>query len=64
MNLFIKKVTWANWQFAVFKISMVALGIILGFYFADFWQSLIWLAWVIFIITAIWTTIMWFKALK
>ena len=48
-------------QFSVVKISAAAFGLLIGYYFADFWKPLVWLVWVVFIIASIWASLMWFK---
>lgn len=64
MSILTKKVSWQNWQFGVFKLSMVALGILLGVYFTAFWRNLLWLVWIVFVITIVWVSIMWLKAVS
>lgn len=63
MNFLTKQVSWANWQFSLLKISVMALGIILGATFAEFWRPLLWLVGLVFVVTAIWVTILWLRAM-
>lgn len=44
MNFLTKQVPWANWQFSLLKLSMLAFGIIVGASFAEFWKPYLWLA--------------------
>ncbi len=59
-----KKVQWGPWQLGVLKLSMVSFGIILGSYFAGFWKPMLLVVWVVFIITAILSTVMWLGAVR
>jgi hypothetical protein len=47
--------TWSFkwWEVSLIKICLLSLGIILGLYFYDYLIGLMWLWWVLFIITAI-----------
>lgn len=56
-----RKVSWATWQFSVLKLSAASFGIILGFYFADFWRPMMWLLWIFFIASSIWVSVMWLQ---
>ncbi len=40
MNFLTRTVSWANWQFGVLKVSMLALGIMIGAYLADLLEAL------------------------
>lgn len=64
MSFLTKQVSWANWQFSLLKLSMMAFGIILGASFPEFWKPFLWLAGLIFLITAIWVTILWLRAMR
>lgn len=64
MNLLTKQVPWANWQFSLLKISVMAFGIIVGAAFAEFWKSYLWLLGLVFLVTATWVTILWFQAMR
>jgi hypothetical protein len=59
-----RRVSWANWQFGPLKLAMLALGIVVGAYFADLWKSYLWLAGLIFVILATWVTMMWMGAMR
>lgn len=64
MNIWSKGYSWKGWQFSVLKSTMLAMGILLGVYFTNFWLSIWWLVWVVFIIGLFLTLAMWFKTLK
>jgi len=64
MNLWTKEYAWKGWQFSVLKSTMLALGILLGVYFTNFWLSIWWLVWVVFIVGLVLTLAMWFKTMK
>ena len=56
-----RKVSWVTWQFSVLKLSMISFGIILGSYFAGFWKPLMLPLWVVFVVTAVWVSVMWLQ---
>ncbi|GEM_PF-1974278 len=64
MNLWAKEYSWKGWQFSLLKSTMLAMGILLGVYFTNFWASIFWLVWVVFIVGLILTLAMWFKTMK
>ncbi len=64
MNFLTRSVVWANWQFGVFKVAMLALGIMIGAYFTDFLKPYLWLFGLVFLATATWVTIMWVRAMQ
>jgi hypothetical protein len=64
LSFLTRRVAWANWQFGLLKLSMLALGIILGAMFPGFWKPWIWPLGVVFLITAAWVTILWFRAIR
>ncbi len=64
MNFFTRTVPWANWQFGVLKLAMLALGVMIGVYLSDFLNPYLWLVGIIFLGTTIWVTIMWVGAMK
>ena len=64
MNFFTRTVVWANWQFGVLKLAMLALGIMIGAYFADFLKPYLWLVGLVFLATTTWVTIMWVRAMQ
>lgn len=41
------------WEVGLIKICLLSLGIILGLYFFDYLVSLLWLWWVLFVMTAV-----------
>ena len=47
-----RKYTVADYGF--FKFLMISFGILLGAYLPQFFQSFIWLIWIIFIVSAFW----------
>ena len=64
MPFLTKRVRWANWQFGVLKISTLAIGIILGAMYSDFWRPLLWLVGLVAIITGVWATAIWIRAMR
>lgn len=64
MAFLTRTVVWANWQFGVLKLAMLALGIVIGAYFADFLKPYLWLIGMIFLATTTWVTIMWIRAMQ
>lgn len=64
MNFLTRKVLWANWQFSPLKISMLAFGIILGAVSPDFWKPLLWPVGAVAVITAVWVTAIWIRAMR
>lgn len=59
-----KKVTWTNWQLGILKWACIAIGILLGAYFAGFWQSIIWMIWSIAVVFCVWALAIWLKSMK
>ena len=59
-----KKVSSPTWQFSVLKLSMISFGILIGSYFAGFWKPLLPVVWVVFIVTAVWASIMWLQQMR
>ena len=64
MSFLTRTVVWANWQFGVLKLAMLALGIMIGACFADFFKPYLWLFGLVFLATTIWVTIMWVRAMR
>jgi len=64
MNFLTRSVVWANWQFGVLKLAMLALGIMIGAYFTDFLKPYLWSFGLVFLATATWVTIMWVRAMQ
>jgi len=52
MQIF-KTWTFKWWEVGMIKVCLLSLGILLGLYFYDYVVNLIWLWWVLFIVTAI-----------
>ena len=64
MNFLTLSVVWANWQFGVLKLAMLALGIMIGAYFTDFLKPYLWLFGLVFLATATWVTILCVRAMQ
>jgi hypothetical protein len=64
MSFLTRRVVWANWQFAPLKWSMLSLGIIIGAYFADLLKPYLCLVGVIFLVTTVWVTVLWLRAMR
>ena len=64
MNFLTRKIPWANWQFGVLKITVLCLGILLGVYFTEFWRPILPLVWIVGVVTAIWVTMIWLRAMR
>lgn len=47
--------TWAFkwWEVGLIKLCLLSLGILLGLYFYGYLASLLWLWWVLFVVTAV-----------
>ncbi|MFZ1987571.1 MAG: hypothetical protein WAV21_00855 [Minisyncoccia bacterium] len=60
MNPF-KSLTLSFWQLGLFKLCMVALGIILGVYFKEFLMPLIVPITIAFIVPALYLFLVWWK---
>jgi len=52
MKIF-KTWTFRWWEVGLVKLCLLSLGIILALYFQDYLISLLWLWWVIFVLTTI-----------
>lgn len=61
--LYLTPVTWTGWQFGVLKWSLLALGIVLGAAFAEFWRPYLWLVGLVWAVTAIWAGVMYFRGM-
>lgn len=64
MNFLTRKVLWANWHFGILKISMITFGIVLGALFPDFWKQLLWPVGAVAVVTAVWVTAIWIRAMR
>jgi hypothetical protein len=63
-NLYNRKVTMSNWQLSVFKLSVFCLSLAIGCYFADFVRPYLVPLLAIGIVTSVWITMIWLKAMK
>ncbi|MBW2991218.1 TFIIB-type zinc ribbon-containing protein [Candidatus Woesearchaeota archaeon] len=59
-----KKITWANWQLGILKWACIAIGVLLGAYFAGFWFSILWLVWVVAVVFSVWALAIWLGSMK
>jgi hypothetical protein len=59
-----RRITLANWQFGPVKFSTLSLGVIVGAYFADFWKPHLWLVGLVFVVSTLWSVVLWLEALK
>lgn len=59
-----KEFTWKGWQFSVLKLAMLSFGVLLGTYFAGFWNNILWLVWIVAIVFTVWAGVMGIKCLK
>jgi len=64
MNFLTLQIPWANWQFGVLKFAMLCVGILLGDYFTEFWKPLLPGIWVMAVVTSVWVTVIWLRAMK
>jgi len=55
--------TWTLrwWEVGLVKVCLLALGIILALYFYTYLIGLLWLWWVLFVVTAIYFIIKWIR---
>jgi hypothetical protein len=56
-----RKLTWEYWKFGILKTCVMSFGILLGTYFADFWKGILWLVWIIFIISYVLAVLYFFR---
>lgn len=61
--LYLTPVTWKAWQFGVLKWCQIALGVLLGAAFAEFWKPYLWFVGVLFVVTAVWSGVMYFRGM-
>ena len=64
MNFLTRTVVWTNWQFGVLKLAMLALGIMIGAFFAEFLKPYLWMFGLVFLASTTWVTIMWVRAMQ
>jgi hypothetical protein len=62
MNFLMRRISWANWQFAPLKMALLCLGIVIGTAFADTWKPYLWPVGIISLVTTAWVTILWVRA--
>lgn len=60
MRIF-KTWTFRWWEVGLIKLCLISLGIILALYFYNYLVSLLWLWWVLFIVTTIYFIPKWIK---
>jgi putative Mn2+ efflux pump MntP len=60
MNIF-KTFTMNWWQIGIFKLSLASIGIILGVYFQEFFIKYILLVGIIFVLSTLYTLILWLR---
>ena len=63
-NLYGRQVRMYNWQLWIFKFSVFCLSLVIGCYFADFIRPYLVPFIVVGVITSIWITVIWLKAMK
>ena len=61
--VYLTPVTWVGWQFGVLRWCQVALGVLLGAAFAEFWTPHLWLVGLVCAATAVWSGVMYFRAM-
>ena len=61
--IYLTPVTWTGWQFGVLKWSLIALGIVLGTLFAEFFRPYLWLVGLVWAVTAVWSGVMYFQGM-
>ncbi|HJX05717.1 MAG TPA: hypothetical protein VJ461_03335 [Candidatus Nanoarchaeia archaeon] len=64
MGIFKKEYTLKGWQIGFFKWACISFGILVGVYFAEFWESIFWLVWVVFIVTLVFSLAFMFDLMK
>ena len=64
VDFYKRKLVMSNWELYVFKLSVFCLSLVIGCYFADFIRPYLWPILIAGIITSVWITKIWLKALK
>lgn len=64
MNIYTKRAIWANWHIVILKFSVLAFGIVFGALFSDFWKPLLWPLGVFAVLTSVWVTAIWLRAMR
>jgi hypothetical protein len=64
MNPLLATFTWRGYQFGVLKLSLFALGVLVGAYFPDFWKPYFGVLWVTFIVTSLATAVWGLQSLR
>lgn len=52
MHLF-KTWKFAWWEVSLLKVGLISFGILLGLYFYDYLRDLLWLWWILFLLSAL-----------
>ena len=60
MHIF-KTWTFRWWEVGLIKLCLISLGIILAVYFYNYLVGLLWLWWILFIVTTIYFIARWIK---
>jgi len=60
MHMF-KTWTFRWWEIGLVKLCLISLGIILAIYFYNYFVGLLWLWWILFIVTTIYFIVRWIK---
>ena len=60
---FSQQITWPAWKFGMLKFSMIALGILLGAHFPEFWKTWYLALWLIFGVTAVLASVWGFRSM-
>ncbi len=58
MKFLKRKTTWTNGEIGIIKSAMICLGIVLGLYFYNYLNDLISLFFILFIVTGIFSTLL------
>ncbi len=64
ISFFERKVPLTNWQLWIYKVAVFCLSIAIGCYFADYLKPYLLAFVVIGVITSVWITVIWLKAMK
>ena len=63
IKLLKKRVRLANWHLSMLKICCTCFGILIGIYFSEYLQDFVLPLFVVGVVTSIWITVVWFKAM-
>lgn len=64
VNLYKRQVRMSNWQLWIFKFSVFCLSLAIGCYFADYVRPYLVPLIIVGIVTCVWITVIWLKAMK